>query len=153
MALNTSGLEEDLEELFSNPASGFAGVADQWGNVLSDYVQAIVPASTTVTAAVSTLKTSLATAFEAGQIDGTGATTAASLELAFAAFAATIGSGMAPTFVATPPTLPVGWASALASTPPSTHAEAADRYSNLIDVWMRTGTAVPSIGGSSINWS
>lgn len=153
MPLLTPGLILDLNSLFSEPPEGFVGCATQWGDAIQAYTVGIIPPSTTVAVAVLTLKTALATAFETGQAEGTGAALATQLELAFAVFALTISGGMVPAFIGAPPTAPMGWAAALAEDPPSTHSEAANKYSDLIDTWMKTGTAVPSIGGDSVNWS
>lgn len=74
------------------------------------------------------------------------------MEAAFAAFAATVGSGMTG-FVATPPPSPVGFATQFALPPPATHAEAGEAIASLVDTWLKTGTATPSGGGSPSPWS
>jgi hypothetical protein len=75
------------------------------------------------------------------------------METAFASFASTVGTGMAPAFIATPPPGAVGFAAQFAGPYPETHADAGDQIGSLIDTWMRTGTAVPSGGGSPVPWS
>ncbi len=155
MPLDTPGLTSGLTTLFSGPPSGFDGCAEEWGDVVESYSTDIVPISTAVAAAVATLKTDLEAAFRAGQADGTGVVLASQLETAFATFAATVGVGMLPLFSATPPPGLVGWLPALQETPfPETHAIAANKYSSLIDTWMRTGTATRTVSPfDTVPWS
>jgi hypothetical protein len=75
------------------------------------------------------------------------------METAFTVFATAVGVGMLPAFVATPPATPVGFATQFAGPKPETHAAAASQISGIIDTWMRTGTATPSIGGAPVPWS
>jgi hypothetical protein len=62
------------------------------------------------------------------------------VDAAFAAFAATVGLGMAPAFVAVPPAAPLGVA-VLLTAPQPTHAAAAALFATTIDSWFRTGSA------------
>jgi hypothetical protein len=75
------------------------------------------------------------------------------MDAAMTAFAATVGAGMAPAFVAVPPPAPVNFALLFAEPYPATAAEFGQRVGSAIDVWMRTGTATPAIGGAPIPWS
>lgn len=146
MPLNTPGLESALVTLAANPPPTVGGCAAAWANAMGTYANAIVPPSTTVAAAVSALQSALTTAF--------GSPAAApGMESAFAAFATTVGGGMAPAFVATPPPSPVGFAAQFAGTKPATHAAAGAQLRTKIDTWMRTGTATPSGGGAPVPWS
>lgn len=113
---------------------------------MQGYAAAIIPASTTISAAASTLSGALNTAFATEAA-------AAAMESAFAAFAVTVGGGMAPAFVATPPPAPVGFATLLVPPFPETHEAGATAMKNAIDAWMKTGTATPSGGGSPVPWS
>lgn len=146
MPLNKAGLESDLESLFSDPPDTTPACAQAWADAVKAYASAIVPTSTTVTAAAATLAGSLLTAFQSPNA-------IAPMEAAFLAFGATVGGGMAPAFVATPPAGAVGFADQVAAPHPETHAAAAAAWASRIDTWMRTGTATPSGGGSPINWS
>lgn len=145
MPLNTAGLQEDLQELFSDPPDTTAACAASWASLMESYTQGVVPASTTVSVAAGALETALLSAFQSE-------TTAEDMETAFTAFATTVGTGMSPAFVATPPPGQVGFLSSFGVVADS-HSTAAANYATLIDTWMRTGTATPSAGGSPVNWN
>lgn len=146
MPLDAPGLEADLEELFAEPPATVAECADAWAAAVGAYASGVVPASATVAAAQAALAGALLSAFQTPAA-------AAPMEAAFTAFATTVGAGMAPAFVATPPPSPVGIATLSAPPHPETHAAAANKYATAIDVWMKTGTATPSVGGAPVPWS
>lgn len=142
MALNPTGAKTTLGSLFSNPASTETAARAEWKSAIQTLAAAVVPASTTVASAATTLETA---------IIGFNATDAAlgSLEAALVTFAATVGTGMAPAFTATPPVAPVGL-----SFPTEDDAQdAADAIIDTLNTWLKTGTAVPSGGGPPVNWS
>lgn len=145
MALNRIGLEENLLELFQTPPGTTEDCASAWASIIEEYVQLVIPVSTTVATARASLETALYAAF-------TGGNAAADMETAFTAFAASVASGMAPAFTSTPPTSIMGWETSF-STTVATHAEAATKYADLIHNWVILGTAVPSGGGAAVNWS
>lgn len=145
MPLDPVSLQSGLEAVAADPPATVAACAQAWADAAQVHAAAVVPGSTTVTAAAATLSTALAAAFDLDDA-------APAMETAFAAFAATIGGGMTG-FVATPPPGAVGFAAQFAGPKPSTHAAAAAAVGTLIDTWMRTGTATPSGGGSTVNWS
>lgn len=152
MAVDTTALKDGLVDLFSNPPSGGSAVeaaAQAWSDVMVAYAGDVVPASTTVSAAGSALKTALQSAF----VLAPAPTVLVDMETAFAAFAATVGAGMAPAFTATPPPNPVGFAALGAPPFPSDTNSAAEIWKTRIDTWFKTGTATPSGGGSPVNWS
>lgn len=146
MPLDTTELFDGLLDVAANPGPDIPTCAQQWADAVEAYATGVVPASTTVSAAVATLKSALEGAFAVPL----GA--APLMETAFAAFATTVGTGMAPAFTATPPPGPVGFATQFLSFP-ATHALAATALSGLINTWMKTGTATPSGGGSPVNWT
>lgn len=146
MPLDPGALSSGIEEVASDPPPTSAECAQAWADAVGDFAAGVVPPSTAVSAAVTTLAGALATAFASPAA-------AAGMESAFTAFGATVGGGMAPAFVATPPPGPVGFATLFAAGHPATHAAAAAGISGIIDTWMRTGTAVPSGGGASAPWS
>jgi hypothetical protein len=133
MPLDPVTLQSELETLFAEPPPGAAACADAWACAMLDYAAAVVPPSATVGAAAD----ALALALEAAC-----ATPAAAppVDAAFAAFAVTVGGGMAPAYAATPPPAPLGIAALLAA-PVPTHAAAATLFAGLIDTWFRTGSA------------
>lgn len=147
MPLIQSTLRESLQSLFTNPPTGESAksaAAAAWASAMSAYTAPVVPPSTTVAAAAATLQTTLLAAFS-GEVSGI----LGQMEVAFAAFAATVGTGMAPAFVATPPVGPVGFA---ALTNQATQAVAAQEWANKIDTWMKTAIATPP-SGSAVSWS
>ena len=126
MPLNPSSLQSSLQSLFASPPGTRAACGQAWADAVKGYAASIVPAST--------LASSLASAFAAPSA-------ASGFDAAFAAFATTVGTGMAAAgFTGTPPASPLNVASLLSSTRP-THAAAAAAFSSLIDAWFRTGLA------------
>lgn len=145
MPLNLVALTSGLESVASSPPSTSAACADEWADAVESFALAIVPPSTTVSAAAAALAAALAGAFAAPAA-------APGMELAFTAFASTVSGGMAG-FVPTPPPAPVGFAAQFAGPYPPTHGAAALAVGGIIDTWMRTGTATPAGGGAPVNWS
>ena len=143
MPLNVSALEESLEALFASAPLAEAECAQLWADALQAYATAIVPASVNVTTGAAAVVPALT---------GMGASGAAVtiLPSALTAFAATVGTGMAPAFSGTPPAAP--WVPPFAPTTISAR-EAASTLASSIDAWMRTGTATPSSGGTPVPWS
>ena len=149
MPLDPSALEDGLAALTgeNSPASQ-ADAAGAWADAVEAWAEGIVPASTTVSAAAATLEAALLPAFQ-----GTDpATFAAALETAFAAFAVTVGGGMAG-YTPTPPAGPVGFAALIATIQPSIEAFAA-AWTQAIDTWMRTGfSTLNAPPGTVVPWS
>ncbi len=133
MPLDAVTLQSDLEGLFVSPPPSAGACAGLWAAAMLDYAAAVVPPSTTVSAAAEALAGALTGAFGS-------AVTATDVDVAFAAFAATVGAGMAPAFAPTPPASPLGIAELLVGSQP-THAAAAAGFAALIDEWFRTGIA------------
>jgi hypothetical protein len=129
------------------PATG-DDCADEWADALQAYATGIIPASTTVSAATATLRTSLKSAFALPT-----ASRMAAFNTAMAAWATTIGGGQAG-FVATPPVgLPLATLLAL-PTPPSSRSAGVSAAASSIDAWMKTGIAVMTAPpGTTLNWS
>jgi hypothetical protein len=149
MPLAPETLVVDLEEIASGNNATYAIAAEKWAEAMQTYVAFIVPAATPLSIATAgvALEIELEVAFATEDA-------ASAMETAFLNFATTVGSGMAPPFIATPPPNPVGFATLFAaSPPPATHAEGAQDFTDAIDAWMKTGTAVPSGGGPPVFWS
>lgn len=144
MALDLAALEEGLESVASNPPATHAACAKAWAEALGEYAEGIVPASTTVEVAVEILEEQLVAAFQTTNA-------APRMEIAMGLFAFALATGMAGFEPALPP-VAVGFSDQF-STKPETHAQAAEEVANLIDTWMRTGTATPTGGGTPVNWS
>src|SRR5690554_6460443 len=159
MPLDTSGLQSDLEDLCASPPVALnpdgtanrdamrTSAGNEWGAIMESYAADVIPPSDTVSAAAATLASALEAAFALPD-----ATAIPAVDAAFAAFAVTVGGGMAPDFTATPPPAPPGFATIMVA-PQPTHAAAAAALTLLIDTWMRTGTAVPAGGGPAVPWS
>lgn len=149
MPLVKDTLQTGLVELFEDPPDTAAGCAQAWANAVADYTTAIFPTSTTVSVASNTLFSALTVTFQTS-LDA--AITAAQMELAFAAFATTVGTGMAG-YTATPPAGQVGFLT-LFGTPESTVESAAIKFADAIDAWIRTGTATLIASPfTTVNWS
>lgn len=144
MPLNVSQLSSDLEEVAKNPGATIPECAHAWADAIKNYAAALVPPSTTVSAAAATLEGALAGAFAS--------VAAPAMELAFTAFGLMLASGMLPAFVGAPPAGPVGFAALFATFPP-THQAAAAGVAAAIDAWMKRGAATPALGGSPVPWT
>lgn len=146
MPLDAVTLQSDLEALFAEPPASGAACAGLWAAAMLDYAAAVVPPSTTVSAAAQTLATALASAFASP-------TAAPAFDAAFAAFAASVGLGMAPAFAPTPPAAPLGVGDLLVGSQP-THGAAAAAFAALIDEWFCTGIAtLVAPPFTVVNWS
>lgn len=145
MPLSLSTLESELEGLFADPPSSIAECAQGWADAIEAYASDMMPPSSTVSSAASTLAGALTAAFA---IPGGAAPL---MEVAFLAFGVTVGGGMVP-LIAVPPAAPVGFATQFL-VHPATHAEAASQIAGLIDTWMKLGTANTVPPTSPIPWS
>lgn len=131
MPLNAPGLTSGLASLFSDSPAQAGGCAEQWASAVQAWVAGIVPPSAAVSGAVATLQGALGAAFATPDC-------APAMESAFAAFAVTVGGGMAG-FAPTPPAGPVGFVALFAGAKPANHADAASAIATKIDTWMKTG--------------
>lgn len=146
MPLNKPALQSSLEALSTSPGATIADCSQLWANAFVRYFALIAPPSTTVTAAGTALQAQLASAFALPAA-------APAMDAAFTAFALTIGAGMLPAFIAVPPPTPVNWALLFTEPYPATAALAAQKIASALDVWARTGTATPALGGAPIPWT
>lgn len=149
MALAPAAFETAIAALTGNnsPATR-AAAAQAWADAVQAMFAAVVPPSTTVTAAAGTLKTALEAAF--GNTDA--ATTAADLESAFTTFATTVSGGMLPAYTGVPPPGPVGFLGLLSSNKDSLAQAAAD-WADALDTWAKTGTAtLVAPPNTLVNW-
>jgi hypothetical protein len=129
--------------------------ANLWADAMADYAADVTQGGSGAATGRNPLQAALEAAFAI--VAPTPVAVAAAMELAFAAFAMAIGTGMASTtpisFTATPPAGPVGF-EALFAEPQSAEASAT-ALSNAIDAWMKTGTATPNTppGAGSTIWT
>ena len=136
MPVDAAGLNEDLENLFkpeNHPASA-AEAAKQWAAVIGKYATGVAPPSTTVAAAQMALEPAFLAALQQPFPDS-----AAALDAAFVAFAATIFGGMPPPPPPPPPPPAAGpgWAAQLGNSEPSSESAAAS-FTTFIDTWFRS---------------
>lgn len=140
-------LRENLCALMEECSDCYEDAAYKWKEAIRTYSENVIPTSTTVNSAASTLETELMAAFIL-KVEAS-----AEMELAFANFANAIATGMLPAYVGTPPSGSVGFYELFTMAFPDTCSEGAQRFATAIDNWIKTGTATPSGGGSPINWS
>lgn len=145
MPLNPVSLQSALEDLFATPPLTAAECAQAWGNAVGSYAAGVIPASTTASAAATTLTAALESAFGASDA-------APDFDAAFMTFATTVAGGMLPAFTGTPPAAALDVSTLLSATQP-THAAAAGAFASHIDAWMKTGTAVSVPPGVSVMWT
>jgi hypothetical protein len=146
MPLAIPALSSGLEAVASGPGSSVHDCATGWADACKSYALGVVPPSSAVAAASSTL----ASAFEAAFASGNAA---AGMQAALTAWAAAVGVGMAPAFVAVPPPDPPDLASLFAPPFAATHALAAARVSTALDGWLRGATSTPAAGGAASPWA
>lgn len=133
MPIAGPAMKSALQSGFAAGYTTFPAAAHGWAQAVQTGCSGIIPASTTVTAACTTLEGALTTAFAApNAIPG--------MVTAFTAFAVTVALGMLPAFTGVPPAAPINFASVFGSTYDS-HSNAAQAISNLIVAWLKTGTA------------
>lgn len=146
MALVPATLVVSLTDLFTNHPADELSARTNFASAISDYISTVTPAIVPGTAEVAE-QSMIVALIGWSELDAAFSL----IPVAFTAWAATIGAGMAPAFVATPPLAPIN----ISSLPreQTNAAIAAVAWSNLIDTWVRTGMAVPSGGGPSVPWS
>ncbi len=147
MPLPLADLVSTLEDIATDGPGSAPEAAKQWADAVLAYASAVTPTAV-APAAVA------AAAVLQGVLAGAFATPAAAvaMDAAFVVFGTAMGGAMAPAFVATPPAAPPGFVS-LFATKRDTAAQAAEDVGNAIDAWMKTGTAVPALGGAAVNWA
>ena len=133
MALDSAGLAGDLNTLFSAPPDTINACASDWASALNSYASAIIPASTTVTAASNALGTTLQTTFSNNDDPAMLVT----LEANFKTWAAAIGTGMVG-YNSVPPAGNIGF-SGFADQ--ASHGGAALVWTVAINAWMITGVS------------
>jgi len=147
MPLLQSTLADKLESIFADPPETFEAAGKAWAAAVGEYAADVVPPSSSVSGAQETLAVALAADFAVPL----GAPPL--MEVAFLAFGATVGLGMAPAFVAVPPAAPVGFVAQFVAPPPATHRAAAEALAAKIHAWMGTGTANTVPPSSPVSWS
>ncbi len=139
--------DQESPNFVESPPTKLAA-AEAWADALDVYGINVIPISVGASAGRIAFINTFLTMTE---IPPTGA---AIFPLCFVNYAIPIAAGMLPAFVGTPPPSPPNFAPVIAAgTGGASNAVCLDLMVIVIDTWMRTGTAVPSGGGSTINWS
>jgi hypothetical protein len=141
-----SKLIDQNDPAFLGHPSNISGVADNWSNVLLNYAGTAIPSSSTATVAAQAAKTVLLGATAPGSFFPL-------LVQAYSAFANTLAGGMVSGGSGMAPPVPIDFSPVLAlplsanSTP-----QIISLFSSITDAWFRTGTFIPTSGGS-VPWS
>lgn len=153
MPLTPPILTNELAKFMDDQVPSFEGfpsatnVGQKWAAAVDAYASKVIPAS--IAAAIA--KTAMAGAMAGASAPGAGT---AAIPAAFAAYAATLGGGMAPAFVAVPPPAPLSLDPAFAVGMSGGSASAViSQIVTIVDTWFRTGTATPALGGPPVPWS
>ena len=128
------GFPKDLEE-----------AAERWATAVNDYASQIIPISTTSDLAKQSLKSMLLTFPTVG---------IAAFHSGLVSYASQLSLGMLPAFTAViPPTPPSLESAFLIGTNGGSAEDVANLLSTLIDAWFKTGTAINTSSGVTINWN
>lgn len=155
MPLVVAVLNMELRKIMDKDYPAFVGfpptspaAAARWAQAVFLYAQPIIPPSTQALAAKSAMQSQLSS------ITHTPPNGDALFRAAFAQFALILAGGMAPAFTATPPVVPIDLSSMYAlGNSGANGTVCANQMATLVDLWFRTGIAVPSGGGPPIPWS
>jgi hypothetical protein len=155
MPLVKNTLETELKKLLDSEAIEFVGfpadipaVAENWANAIDMYAKLVVPISTTAALAKEAFKTVM---LGINTDIGNGL---ALLQDAYSAYATALAAGMVGAgFVGVPPPVSISFA----VIPPlglggASGKVIAELITNISDLWFRTGTATPVIGGPPVPW-
>ena len=144
MALVKSTLQQALIQM--EPTDNVAAAAASWANAINSYASLVTPISISSQIALGPLQSALL------NIDKPGAFTTI-LPQALTAYATALGTGMAPAFIATPPTTPLIITPALQlGQNGANKRQVMQSFANIIHTWFRTGIAVNSVTGVTVNW-
>lgn len=132
--------------LFEGFPETMPDVASRWAKAVYNYANPVIPASTSGVLAKD--------AFEIIMLGLAYGSASITFQSAFTAFASALVVGMLPTFVATPPPVPIVldpvFAAGFAG---GSSEECANIFASIVNTWFKTGTAIPSGGGSLIFWN
>lgn len=153
MAFIKSNLREEFEKFADATSPNFIespqskeDAAEYWANALDIYGSTVTPVSTNVAAAHLAFVNLFNTM--------TVLTGAVIFPTCFTAYGSALASGMSPAFIGTPPPNPPIFTSVqAAAVAGANQTQCLDLIVDIIDIWFKSGTATPSGGGSTINWS
>ena len=152
MPLIKENLRIEIIKIIDSSSSiheGFPGsssaAAVRWGEAINSYASKILPLSTTSEAAKTALVAHLNTVpslGEQGFVNG------------LISYASVLSTGMQPTFTGVVPPTPIILTPAfLIGFSGGSSGDVANKLSDIIDVWFRTGTAINNSSGVVTNWN
>lgn len=155
MALIKSTLELDLRELMDPDYSGFTSfpatiqeMSARWSTTINNYASLVTPPSTTSVAARSSLQSIL------NGVDPNAQNGIALLISGLTSYATVLATGMLPAFTGVPPPIPIVLTAMSAAGLAGASGEVtAGILADTIDLWFRTGTAIPIPPGPIIPWT
>jgi len=153
MALIVANMETEIKKitdekflLFDEFPEDTIEVADRWSSAVDVYGSVVIPSSTTANQAKE--------AFKKLMLGITLGTALPIFVSAFTAYTAALAAGMAPSFTGVPPPVPIILAPVFEIGNAGGSAEdVAKAMAQVIDIYFRTGTAIPVPSGSPIIWS
>lgn len=144
----------DKVMVFSDPENddfegfpeSYEEAVNAWGDSLEIYFNGLLPTSTTVVSAINLFKINCNFSLQTDGLE--------QMENSLIIASNEIAIGMAPAFTAIPPP-PSGLdlQQFRASNIGESNYQALFNICEVIDTWLRTGTATPNSGGPPINWS
>ena len=154
MPILDSSIQNELLKIFDTEFSDFEGfpetsveVADRWATAIDTALNGqIIP--TVLPTGYSTAKTSFQSTMLTLPASGIVA-----IQLAFTNYALGIVAGMLPAFIGVPPPVPIDFTPAYAIGQTGDNNACAKMMGTIISLWLKTGTATPSGGGSPIFWT
>lgn len=128
------------------PTDNVAAAAGAWASAINAYASAVTPISITSQAALGPLQSTLLGIGSPGAFNTL-------FPQALTAYATALAAGMGPAFIATPPTTPLIITPALQLGQNGANKRRVMRsFANIIHAWFRTGIAINSATGVTVNW-
>ncbi len=156
MTLIKDTLTFNFEKFMDQESSNFISfpkdnneTAESWANAVNEYAKLVIPSSVSGELAKQEFKKIfLGISADLGNGD-------IIIKSSFTIYASTLAIGMtAGGFTGTPPPAPIDFSPIYpVGLGGASNKICMDLMINIIDVWFRTGTAVPISGGSLINWN
>lgn len=155
MALNSNTLTLNLEKFMDQESSNFDSfpssteeTAEFWANAVNEYAKLVVPPSISSDLAMQEFEKQMLL------IDNSIGNGDIVFKLAFTAYATILAQGMLPNFTGIPPVTPIEFASVYAlGFGGASNKICMDAMIVVIDTWFRTGTAVNTSTGTTVNWN
>ena len=142
---NIRQINDEQYPLFEGFPANSIEAADRWSIAIGNYASLVIPPSSGSEAAKQALKSSLLSVPTLGE---------QAIVQGLISYSSFLALGMAPAFNAIPPPIPpvltpafeLGFSGASAE-------QVANLLGSIIDGWFRTGTAINTISGVTVNWN